>query len=296
MFDEPLSFSDTNLHKPCKPAAWPVLASLGKAQDEEFNELAELAAAVVGTPLSLLTLFDDEYQYHKGALGFTSAQVPRKHSLCDHAFAGDALLVISDAAADPRFRNYPAVTEQPSIRFYAGLPLYAPSGSKAGTLCVLDSVRRDLKPWQARALTLLARQANTRIELHMRRLEAERAVASAAHSSLLFSTFANELPFPCYLKDGEHRLVFYNRRLCELFNISPQDWLGRTSFDLLPAEIAARLLQAEQDVLITGEQSELRIHIPASATRPAASWVVHYSRCRVAGGQPLLAALLMPQS
>ena len=202
------------------------------------------------------------------------------------------MLVVVNPQTEPRFRGHPLVTREPGIRFYAGLPLHAPSGAKAGVLCVCDDVRRELKPWQARALTLLGRQANTRIELRMRRMEAEQAAASVAHTSLLFSSFANELPFPCYLKDGEHRLVFYNRQFCEQFGISPQAWLGRTSFDLWPAELAARLLEAEARVLVGGERLQTRVTIPALATHPATSWLVHHSRSRAAGGESLLAAVM----
>ena len=95
---------------------------------------------------------------------------------------GDGLLVVNDAETDARFATSPLVTGHPHIRFYAGVPVFSPSGEKVGTLCVLDTIRRELKPWQVRGLRLLARQVDARIELTMRRDSAAELSASAAEN------------------------------------------------------------------------------------------------------------------
>ncbi len=61
-----------------------------------------------------------------------------------------------DAAADPRFAHYPMVAGDQHIRFYAGQPVAAPSGSLVGTLCVMDRVPRSLTERQRATLRDLA--------------------------------------------------------------------------------------------------------------------------------------------
>lgn len=53
---------------------------------------------------------------------------------------------MEDATKDARFRDNPVVTDAPGVRFYAGCPVSAPDGSRLGTLCVLDTVRRQIAP------------------------------------------------------------------------------------------------------------------------------------------------------
>jgi PAS domain S-box-containing protein len=252
------------------------LELLGTEPEAEFNDLAELAAAICWTPISLVTLFDAQSQYHKGSVGCRLKQVPRGETFCEHTLRGEGMFVVGDAGADARFREHSMVTGRPGIRFYAGVPLYAPSGLKVGALCVIDTVKRELKAWQTRSLVLLAQQVNARIELRVRRYQAERALESAAGSEDLFATFANNIPFECYLKDIDHRLLFYNAMLARRFGVTQEEWLGKTSRELWPEEIAGQLLRSEQRVFESGMRGELDVHVPA-----AGGVVVHYKLYQV---------------
>lgn len=65
----------------------------------------------------------------------------RDVSFCAHAITQDEVMVVGDAKLDPRFHDNPIVAAG-LIRFYAGVPLKAPSGHALGALCVLDSKPR----------------------------------------------------------------------------------------------------------------------------------------------------------
>jgi len=54
------------------------------------------------------------------------------------------VLVVPDTAQDSRFSHNPLVTNEPYVRFYAGAPIITSDGFTVGTLCVLDTVPRDV--------------------------------------------------------------------------------------------------------------------------------------------------------
>ncbi len=267
-----------------------LLAVLGPEPESEFDELAELAASMCSTPIGLVTLLGADEQFHKGGVGCSFDRTPRGETFCDYTVRGEGLFTVADAKEDARFRRHWLVDREPGIRFFAGVPLYSPSGDKVGALCVVDSIRRELKPWQRRGLSLLAQQVNARLELRLRRRAAELAFENAAGNDLLFSTFANSLPFPCYLKDREHRLLFYNAPLAERFGVDAEQWLGRTSYDLWPVDLAERIQKAEERVFTTGKPSDLRIQLPGT---PAVSMVLHQRLCHLPAGEPVLGVLVL---
>jgi len=95
--------------------------------------------------------------------------MPRDISFCGHAILDpDQLFIVPDASQDERFRTNPLVTGDPNIRFYAGAPLKVASGSALGTLCVIDSVPRNLSDAQREALATLSQAVAAQLKLRRR--------------------------------------------------------------------------------------------------------------------------------
>jgi diguanylate cyclase (GGDEF)-like protein len=67
------------------------------------------------------------------------------------------VFVVENTTKDERFRDNPVVTDAPGVRFYAGCPVSAPNGSRLGTLCVLDTVPRQIGPEDVDMICELAR-------------------------------------------------------------------------------------------------------------------------------------------
>lgn len=130
---------------------------LDSPPEAEFDALAQAAAQVCQMPSALVSLVDVDRQWFKARFGFDGpAETPRSLSFCSHAVVGDALFVVENAALDRRFADHPYVVGSPHIRFYAGAPLRLACGARVGTLCVIDSVPRQLSEAQCAALERLA--------------------------------------------------------------------------------------------------------------------------------------------
>ena len=147
---------------------WKAWSLLDTAPEADFDEAVRLAAVICKTPISLMTIVDRHRQWFKARIGLDVDETPRDQAFCAHAIGRTSALIVPDAHNDPRFVENPLVTGDPKIRFYAGMPLHTSSGYTIGTLCVIDTVPRELTFEQEGALTVLGRQISAQIELRAR--------------------------------------------------------------------------------------------------------------------------------
>lgn len=125
-------------------AALHELLLLDTPPEQRFDTIVEYAASEFDVPICLVTLVDRDRQWFKARVGLETCSTSRDISFCSHAILQPHVMVVPDAAKDPRFADNPLVTSEPHIRFYAGVPLTLPSGFAIGTLCVIDTRPRML--------------------------------------------------------------------------------------------------------------------------------------------------------
>ncbi len=120
------------------------LKLLDSAPEERFDRLTRMAKRMFGVDISVLSLIDDGRQWFKSKSSEMDLpdETSREVSFCGHAILGNDVFVVEDAMDDHRFKDNPLVTEDPSIRFYAGYPLRVNNGSALGTLCIIDTAPR----------------------------------------------------------------------------------------------------------------------------------------------------------
>ena len=127
--------------------------------EEEYDNITSLASRICGTPISLITLLDEERQWFKSAVGLDIKETPIEYAFCSYAILNPTeILVVPDSRKDERFASNPFVTGEPHIVFYAGMPLVDEAGQALGSLCVLDIQEHTLTPFQLTALRQLAKQ------------------------------------------------------------------------------------------------------------------------------------------
>jgi PAS domain S-box-containing protein len=135
--------------------------------EDEYDRITKLASMICEVPISLVSLVDINRQWFKSKVGLDAPETPRDMAFCSHAILKpDDIFIINDTAKDERFVDNPLVEGDPNIRFYAGVPLKVGRNNEPiGTLCVIDTVPRDLDPKKLEALRTLSEQVVNHIEL-----------------------------------------------------------------------------------------------------------------------------------
>ena len=200
------------------------LGVLDTAADPELDVITRLAADRFDTAIALVSLVDADRQWFKSRHGLEATETCRRHSFCGHTIASDAIMVVADATADPRFAANPLVTGAPHIRFYAGAPLVLPGGHCIGTLCVIDPAPREgFSTREADILSLMASQVVALLE--SRRMRQEQRI-----SQLIAQTTTDA--FVC--SDADSRIILWNRAAEAMFGWSAEEAIGQPLDMIIP--------------------------------------------------------------
>ncbi|MBV6622270.1 MAG: tetratricopeptide repeat protein [Rivularia sp. (in: Bacteria)] len=138
---------------------------LDTAPEKVFDDFTFLAAQICRTPIALISFVDGDRQWFKSKVGVDVDCTPRDVAFCAYTIMQQQPLVVPNALKDSRFADNPLVANAPDIRFYAGAPLITPEGYGIGTLCVVDTVPRDLSLEQQEGLRALSNQVIAQLEM-----------------------------------------------------------------------------------------------------------------------------------
>ncbi len=146
-----------SLRDPARLAALRRLAVMDTPAEEAFDRLTRLATRILGVPVSLVSLVDDDRQFFKSAHGLpepwaSRRETPLSHSFCQHVVAARTPLVVEDAREHPVVRDNLAIPDI-GVVAYAGVPLKTADGHVLGSLCAID---RQPRAWTDEEVAILA--------------------------------------------------------------------------------------------------------------------------------------------
>jgi signal transduction histidine kinase len=131
--------------------------------EEQFKDLATLAAKIAGTKMSLINLIDSFTQWTIANHGLKIDQMPREDSVCQYTIASDRQFEIPDLASDERFRDKAYVAGPLRLKYYFGIPLTTADDHHIGALCVLDNERQSLAEEKIELLKIVASEVTNRL-------------------------------------------------------------------------------------------------------------------------------------
>lgn len=230
-------------------------------QEEHYDRYTRIVSQVFNTPIAVITLIDENRQWHKSSIGMETREVSLEHSFCVHALE-HGYLEVSDTLDSDFFRHHKAVTAFPYIRFYAGVVLYGPSGQAVGTLCISDTQPRALseveRSWLIAFGKIVEEQINLRSQLLNVRQQAsrinQRDIRTGLPDEMLFGETLDNLIH--LAKVESYHLVVLHLRINNLDEISRLH--GRENRNAILKHFAERLTAPDTDVLAAGSMDNDR--------------------------------------
>ncbi|MFZ4776361.1 MAG: GAF domain-containing sensor histidine kinase [Terrimicrobiaceae bacterium] len=137
--------------------------------EESFDRYTRIAAALLHSDVSLISLVDSDRQFFKSQVGLpppynTTRQTPLTHSFCQLVVQSGEPLIVEDARQDERVSHNLAIRDLGVIS-YLGMPVTSREGFLLGSLCAINSHPRVWSHADQSLLADLAGAVSTEIEL-----------------------------------------------------------------------------------------------------------------------------------
>jgi GAF domain-containing protein len=163
---------------------------VGAEPDEAFDRFASLVRRLLGVPVALVSLVDDQRQFFPGQVGLAEPwaakrETPLSHSFCQHVVTEGQPKIYADARIYAQVRDNLAIPDL-GVVAYAGMPLTDTDGLVLGSLCAIDTVPRAWTQSEMEILADLAAACSSELRLRIERELAEEArqTAEIAHDQL----------------------------------------------------------------------------------------------------------------
>jgi signal transduction histidine kinase len=233
--------------------------------EEDYDNITKLASQICHTPISLISLIDDERQWFKSHYGLEVDRTPKEFAFCAHAInTPHAIFIIPDARIDERFHDNPLVTGHPNVVFYAGVPLISNAGFPLGTLCVIDTSAKILDESQIEALRALSKQVVNLFELRKTKELLEKNLKKIEMANVELEQFAMVAAHD--LKSPLNNIIMLTDLIIHYYSSSANEEVKsylaiiRGSSEKLTLLIGGILAHARSDKMLTELNEDVDLH------------------------------------
>lgn len=161
-------------------------------QLKDLDQLLEIASKLIDVPRDLLSIRENDAAAFKSHFGFNLPVPTRKLSFCTYAIESDEeLFYVPDACNDSFFKHHPFVIAAQPVIFYAGVPLRDQQNLVLGTVCIIDSVPRELSKDQKESLIMISTMIKRHLQLHQEKLKLKKKQTVLKEKNKLLKDFAH---------------------------------------------------------------------------------------------------------
>ena len=173
---------------------------VGAEPDEAFDRFAGLVKRLLGVPVALVSLVDEQRQFFPGQVGLPEPwdgkrETPLSHSFCQYVVVEGQPKVYPDARIYAQVRDNLAIPDLGVIA-YAGMPLTDADGRTLGSLCAIDTKPRAWSKDELEILHDLAEACSSELRLRIAREladEARRHTETAHHQLAMLAELTETL-------------------------------------------------------------------------------------------------------
>jgi diguanylate cyclase (GGDEF)-like protein/PAS domain S-box-containing protein len=235
---------------------------LDTAPEPVFDQITRLTTRLLGVPIAVFSLVDQDRQWFKSRIGLDVQETSREVAFCAHAILQSTPLVVPDATIDPRFEDNALVNGDPNIRFYAGVPIRSAGGHALGTLCAIDSRPRQLSAEDLQTLRdladILTKEIQYRETLAVARHSVELSGNAIAHGEARFRSVFDLASIGMAMVAPDGGWLSVNDALCRIVGYAPEELYRTTIRDITyPPDLDSDIASLRQLEAGTVDQYQL---------------------------------------
>ena len=160
----------------------------------EYDNITFLASKVCNTPISTITLVDENRQWFKSKIGFEHNENPKNMSFCALSLSKNQdVIVVPNLMQDEEFSEIGKLNGLEKDGFYASVTLYNENKIPLGILCVIDFESKTLDKDQIKALKILGKQVEELFKLRLKKIELQKNFEELSIKHQQLKKFSNTI-------------------------------------------------------------------------------------------------------
>ncbi|VXD23241.1 diguanylate cyclase domain-containing protein [Planktothrix paucivesiculata] len=198
---------------------------LDTASEAAFDRITLLASRLLGVPISLVSLVDQDRIWFKSRQGLDCPTVDREGSFCGFAMYNQGVYCINDTLIDPQWCDHPLVKGEFGLRFYAAAPLCTSDGQRLGTLCVMDHHPHELSELEVQTLQSLGELVIEQLDLRLASQRLQETEIALMQSESRFRALVEQAADGFLLHDFNGQILDVNEFACQSLGYTRKELL-----------------------------------------------------------------------